>query len=94
MSYKVKGGKVIKDNKVAINLHEIDSECDIQVDAKGSQYVMLIANAVGRRVVEDAFPDVEWATDEIHSRPSEERAPERIANPPADNVVPLREAAS
>jgi hypothetical protein len=67
MSYKIKNGKVVKDSKSTVNLDEIDSGCDIQVDAKGGQYVMLIANAVGRRVVEEAFPDVEWTTDEIFS---------------------------
>jgi hypothetical protein len=66
MSYKVKGGKLARRSK--IDPRKIDSECDIQVDAKGGQYVMLCANAVGRRVVEDVFPDVEWTTDEIFSQ--------------------------
>jgi hypothetical protein len=66
MSYKIKRGKLARRTK--IDLRKIDSECDIQVDAKGGQYVMVFANAIGRRVVEDAFPDVEWTTDEIFSR--------------------------
>ena len=66
MSYKVLHGKVVKNYMVAID--EIDYGCDIQVDAKSGQYVMLMANAVGRRIVEEAFPDVEWTTDEIFSR--------------------------
>jgi hypothetical protein len=65
MSYKVKGGKVVKGGKGTVNLRDIGSDCDIQVDAKGDRCVMLIANAVGRRVVENAFPDVEWETDEL-----------------------------
>ena len=47
---------------------EIDSHADIQVDAKFGQIVMIFANVHGRRVVEEAWPDVEWTTDEIFSR--------------------------
>ena len=46
----------------------IDSTCDIQVDGKVEQIVMIFANAKGRKVVEDLWPDVEWTTDEIFSR--------------------------
>ena len=67
MSYKrTKGGKLCRQEKV--DPRQIDSRCDIQVDAKGGQYVMVFANPIGRRVVEEAFPDVEWTTDEKFSR--------------------------
>jgi hypothetical protein len=57
---------IVEDRK--IDPRKIDSECDIQVDAKCGQYVMLISNPVGRRVIDGLFPDVEWTTDEIFSR--------------------------
>lgn len=66
MSYKVKGGKLTR--RISIDPRKIDSECDIQVDAKGGQCVMLFANPVGRRVIDDLFPDVEWTSDGIFSR--------------------------
>jgi hypothetical protein len=46
-----------------IALADIDKRCDIQVDAKQGAIVMVFANAVGRKVVEDLWPDVEWSTD-------------------------------
>ena len=52
--------------KIAVK--EIDSHADIQVDAKFGQIVMILANARGHRVVDEAWPDVEWTTDEIFSR--------------------------
>jgi hypothetical protein len=50
-----------------IDAHSIESRCDIQVDAKVERIVMIFANAKGRKVVEDLWPDVEWTTDEIFS---------------------------
>jgi hypothetical protein len=50
-----------------IAARKIDSICDIQIDAKGEQIVMIFANPKGRKVVEDRWPDVEWTTDEIFS---------------------------
>jgi hypothetical protein len=50
-----------------IDARSIESRCDIQVDAKVERIVMIFANAKGRKVVEDLWPDVEWATDEIFS---------------------------
>ncbi len=47
---------------------QIDSICDIQVKAKVEQVIMIWANVKGRKVVEDLWPDVEWATDEFFSR--------------------------
>jgi hypothetical protein len=51
-----------------IALDQIDSSCDIQVDAKGERLVMILANAKGRKVVQDIWPDVRWSTDEKFSR--------------------------
>jgi hypothetical protein len=50
-----------------IALDQIDKQFDLQVDAKIGQIVMVFANAKGRKVVEDLWPDVEWTTDEIFS---------------------------
>jgi hypothetical protein len=51
-----------------IALDQIDSSCDIQVDAKVGRVVMIFANRRGRKVVEDLWPDVQWTTDEKFSR--------------------------
>ena len=53
-----------------VQISDIDSMCDIQVDGKLEQarIVMIWANSKGRKVVEDLWPDVEWTTDEIFSR--------------------------
>src|SRR5689334_8167084 len=48
---------------VSERIYELDSGCDIQVDAKYEQVVMVFANQVGRKIVEDVWPDVEWRTD-------------------------------
>jgi hypothetical protein len=48
----------------------IHSKFDIGVDAKAGDIVMIYANAAGRRVVEDLWPEVEWSTDEKFSRSS------------------------
>jgi hypothetical protein len=47
-----------------IRLDRINSTCDIQVDGKVEQYVMISANGDGRKIVEDQWPDVQWTTDE------------------------------
>jgi hypothetical protein len=73
VSYNVKGGRLQRYGRTEIfsSIDEIDSRCDIRVDAKFGQTVMILANARGRRAVEDAWPDVKWATDHyvssIHS---------------------------
>jgi hypothetical protein len=44
---------------------EIDRKYPIQVEGKFGSVVMIVADgASSRRIVEDAFPDVEWSTDE------------------------------
>jgi hypothetical protein len=57
----------VRRRRFKMNLKEIDAKCDVQVDAKGRQFVMIFANSCGRRVVEKIFPDVEWTTDDIFS---------------------------
>jgi hypothetical protein len=52
-----------KRHSKTIKIGQIDSTCDIQVDAKFGQIVMIFANAKGRKIVEDVWPDVEWTTD-------------------------------
>lgn len=47
-----------------IRFDQIDKTCDIQVDAKREQVVMIYANDAGRKRVEEVFPDVRWDTDE------------------------------
>jgi hypothetical protein len=49
--------------RTQIDLNKLDSNCDIQVDAKHHQVVMLIANPVGRQVIEGLWPQVKWSTD-------------------------------
>jgi hypothetical protein len=58
--------KAHKTRKIALN--QIDSQFDIQVDGKVGQVLMIFANATGRKVVEELWPDVEWTTDERFSR--------------------------
>jgi hypothetical protein len=48
----------------SVALGQIDSMCDIGVDDKFGQIVMIFANVRGRQVVEELWPEVEWATDE------------------------------
>jgi hypothetical protein len=43
---------------------QIDQVCDIQVDGKAEQVVMIIANPKSCKITEDLWPDVEWTTDE------------------------------
>jgi hypothetical protein len=63
------GRRVAARRKRALNvpINQIDELCDIQVDAKPGQVVMIMANATGRKRVEQLWPDVEWSTDEIFS---------------------------
>ena len=46
-----------------INIHPRSGDYDIAVEGKADQTVMIIANAKGQRIVEDLWPDVEWARD-------------------------------
>jgi hypothetical protein len=45
-------------------MEDIETRYDIGVDAKVGQIVMVYANAVGRKIVEDVWPEVQWSTDE------------------------------
>jgi hypothetical protein len=80
--------------KLHMKWREIDQNCDIQVDAKIKQIVMIFANRKGRQVVEELWPDVQWTTDEIFA-PS--HSPEwlythvRVTKlpPPFEEKVPL-----
>jgi hypothetical protein len=56
-----------KIRKTKMTLNQIDLNCDIQVEGKREQIVMVYANPKGRQIIEDLWPDVEWATDEIFS---------------------------
>ena len=47
---------------------KLEELCDIGVDAKPAQVVMIFANAQGRRVVKAIFPDVQWTTDEFFAK--------------------------
>jgi hypothetical protein len=42
-----------------VRIREIDSTCDIQVEGKVRQIVMIFANARGRKLVEEAWPGVQ-----------------------------------
>ena len=46
-----------------IDIRNIDRMCDIQVDAKSGHIVMILANAKGRKAVDELWPDVRWSTD-------------------------------
>jgi hypothetical protein len=48
-----------------VRLDQMHSTCDICVDAKPDQIVMVFANERGRKVVEDLWPEVDWSTDPI-----------------------------
>jgi hypothetical protein len=48
----------------AVSHDKLNSICDIQIDAKVEAIVMIFANAAGRKVVEDLWPEVEWSSDE------------------------------
>ena len=51
-----------------VRVHDIDSRCDIEVEGKFEQIVMIVANPKGRRIVEDLWPDVQWTSDRVFSR--------------------------
>jgi hypothetical protein len=55
----------------SVKIGQIDSISDIQVDAKFENFVMIYANAKGRKAVEQHWPGVQWTTDEkiasVHS---------------------------
>jgi hypothetical protein len=48
-----------------IPLDEIDRRCDITVEGKPHQTVMIVANAAGRKVTEDLWPEVCWSRDAV-----------------------------
>jgi hypothetical protein len=51
-----------------MKLDEIDSKFAIQVDGKHASTVMIFADSVGRKIVEDLWPDIRWSTDDKFSR--------------------------
>jgi hypothetical protein len=51
-------------HSIEVRASEIDEKSDVGVDAKHGGVVMLYANGVGRKAVEEVFPDVEWETDD------------------------------
>lgn len=57
-----------KTRHTRIARNKINDNFDIQVDAKARQIVMIFANAKGRAVVEDLWPDVEWETDDVFAQ--------------------------
>ncbi len=59
--------KVRGEMGTTIALDQIDQNFGIQVEGKIGQVVMVFANAKGRKVVGDLWPDVEWSTDEVFS---------------------------
>jgi hypothetical protein len=63
MNRKERRKMKIKIKSFEIAPADLDKRCDIQVDAKHGKLVMVFANAAGRKVVEDLWPDVEWSTD-------------------------------
>jgi hypothetical protein len=54
-------------SELTIPYREIDAACDVQVDGKVDQIVMIIANIVGRQAVQSLWPAVEWSTDRVFS---------------------------
>lgn len=54
--------------KVQTRVLKLNRETDIQIDAKGNQVVMIMANAKGRTVVERLWPDVQWSRDETFAQ--------------------------
>jgi hypothetical protein len=65
MNRQARRAAASRDRRMQIAIDQIDSTCDIQVDAEVGQFVMIFANAKGRKVVEDLWPDVKWTTDDI-----------------------------
>jgi hypothetical protein len=53
-----------KHRHMRIDIRKIDSICDVQVEGRVEQVVLIWANTKGRKVVEDLWPDVEWDADE------------------------------
>jgi hypothetical protein len=76
---------------------ELDTNFDIGVEGKFGPVVMIWANATGRKVVEDVWPEVEWSTDEkfasVHS-PDWQFAHVRVTRlpPELEAHVPLERA--
>ena len=71
MNRRGRGAAQPRTRTTKIALGAIDQKCDIQVDAKVEQIVMIFANQKGRKIVEDLWPDVQWTTDKtfasVHS---------------------------
>jgi hypothetical protein len=55
----------VKVRSKTVRLDQFDKEFDICVDGKVEKIVMVFANARGRAVVDDLWPDVKWSTDPI-----------------------------
>jgi hypothetical protein len=68
MNRKQSRGLKARERYLKLNHGDIDSPFDIQVEGKFGQIVMICANAKGRKIVEDLWPDVQWTRDEIFSR--------------------------
>lgn len=60
--------RMAKVREQRVRVRDIDSRCDIQVEGKFEQIVMIVANPKGRRIVEDLWPDVQWTSDKVFSR--------------------------
>lgn len=54
--------------KVQTKVLKLNQETDIQIDAKGNQVVMVMANAQGRTVVERLWPGAQWSRDETFAQ--------------------------
>jgi hypothetical protein len=49
-----------RDAKHHAQMRKLNASCDIQVESKGFA-VFIMANARGRPIVEQCFPDVQWS---------------------------------
>ncbi len=45
-------------------IQEFEAKCDIEVEAKCEDVVMISANSAGRKAVQRLFSDVQWSSDE------------------------------
>jgi hypothetical protein len=78
-----------------VDASKLDSDCDIQVDAKPGQVVMIIANPAGRKIVEFLWPTVKWSTDEKFARVHSDEwlfAHVRVTRLPPHITAPLNKA--
>lgn len=51
-----------RSRKISFSLKTIHERYDIGVEGKPGQVVMIWANAVGRKIVDEVWPEVEWCT--------------------------------